>query len=58
MKTSQSRVGNQQTQPRMTPSLGVESRNRTQATLVGGECSHHCAGVSNGRGYLVAEVFV
>ena len=26
--------------PLITP---TESRNRTQATLVGGECSHHCA---------------
>ena len=38
-KTSQSRVENQQTQP----TYGVESRNRSQATLVEGECSHHCA---------------
>ena len=29
----------QQTQP----TYDAESRNRTQATLVGGECSHHCA---------------
>ena len=29
----------QQTQP----TYDVESRNRTQATLVGGKCSHHCA---------------
>ena len=30
---------NQQTQP----TRDAESGNRTQATLVGGECSHHCA---------------
>ena len=29
----------QQTQP----TYDTESRNRTRATLVGGECSHHCA---------------
>jgi len=29
----------QQTQP----TYDIESGNRTQATLVGGECSHHCA---------------
>ena len=39
-KTSQSRVENkQQTQP----TCDIESRNRTRATLVGGECFHHCA---------------
>ena len=38
-KTSQSRVENQQTQP----TYGVEFRNRSWATLVEGECSHHCA---------------
>ena len=34
-----SRVENQQTQP----TYETELRNRTRATLVGGECSHHCA---------------
>ena len=38
-KTSRSRVENQQTQP----TYGVESGNRSRATLVEGECSHHCA---------------
>ena len=38
-ETSRSRVENQQTQP----TYDAESRNRTRATLVGGECSHHCA---------------
>ena len=38
-ETSRSRVENQQTQP----TYDVESRNRTRATLVGGECSRHCA---------------
>ena len=38
-KTSRSRVENQQTQP----TYGVESGNRSWATLVEGECSHHCA---------------
>ena len=38
-KTSQCRVENQWTQP----THDTESRNRTQATLVGGECTHHCA---------------
>ena len=38
-KTSRSREENQQTQP----TYDAESENRTRATLVGGECSHHCA---------------
>ena len=38
-KTSRSRVENHQTQP----TYDAESGNRTRATLVGGECSHHCA---------------
>ena len=38
-KTSPCRVENQQTQPTFDPG----SWNRTRATLVGGECSHHCA---------------
>ena len=38
-KTSRSRVENQQTQP----TYDAESGNRTRATLVEGECSHHCA---------------
>ena len=38
-KTSRCRVENQQTQP----TYDAESSNRTWATLVGGECSHHCA---------------
>ena len=38
-KTSRCRVENQQTQP----TYDAESGNRTRATLVGGECSHHCA---------------
>ena len=38
-KTSRSRVENQETQP----TYDVRSGNRTWATLVGGECSHHCA---------------
>ena len=38
-KTFRSRVENQQTQP----TYDAESRNRTRATLVGSECSHHCA---------------
>ena len=38
-KTSRSRVENQQTQP----TYDVRSRNRTRATLVEGQCSHHCA---------------
>ena len=37
-KTSRCRVENQQTQP----THDTESRNRTRATLVGGECTHHC----------------
>ena len=35
---SQCREENQQTHPH-----DAESGNRTQATMVGGECSHHCA---------------
>ena len=38
-KTSHSRVMNQQTQP----TYDDKSGNRTRATLVGGQCSHHCA---------------
>ena len=38
-KTSRCRVENQQTQL----TYDAESRNRPRATLVGGECSHHCA---------------
>ena len=37
-KTSRSRVENQQTQP----TYDVQSGNRTWATLVEGQCSHHC----------------
>ena len=39
-KTSQSRVENQQ---QTQPTYDVETGNRTRATLVGGECTHHCA---------------
>ena len=38
-KTYRCRVENQQSQP----TFGTGSGNRTHATLVGGECSHHCA---------------
>ena len=38
-KTSRCRVENQQTQP----TYDADSGNPTPATLVGGECSHHCA---------------
>ena len=38
-KTSWCREENQQTQP----TFDTGSGNRTRATLVGGECSHHCA---------------
>ena len=41
-KYSLSRVENQQTQP----TYDAESGNRTRATLVGGECSHHYATTS------------
>ena len=40
--TSLSRVENQQTQH----TFGVESRNRSWATLVEGKCSHHCANLA------------
>ena len=39
-KTSQSKDENQQ---QTQPTYDAESGNRTRATLVGGECSHHCA---------------
>ena len=39
-KTSRSRVENQQ---QTQPVYDVESGNQTRATLVGGECFHHCA---------------
>ena len=38
-KTSRSIEENQQTQP----TYGIESGNRSRATLVEGKCSHHCA---------------
>ena len=38
-KTYRSRQENKQTQP----TYDVESENRIRATLVGSECSHHCA---------------
>ena len=39
-KTSRSKNENQQ---QTQPTYDAESGNRTRATLVGGECSHHCA---------------
>ena len=39
-KTSRSRDENQQ---QTQPTYDNDSGSRTQATLVGGECSHHCA---------------
>ena len=39
-KTSWSKEENQQ---QTQPTYGVDARIRTWATLVGGECSHHCA---------------
>ena len=39
-KTSRSKDENQQ---QTQPTYDAESGNRTRATLVGGECSHHCA---------------
>ena len=47
-KTSQSRAENQQTQPTYDPEVG----NRTWATLVGGECSHHCATTAHSWNYM------
>ena len=39
-KNPRSRDENQQ---QTQPTYDAESGNRTRATLVGGECSHHCA---------------
>ena len=39
-KTSRSKDENQQ---QTQPTYDAKSGNRTRATLVGGECSHHCA---------------
>ena len=39
-KSSRSREENQQ---QTQPTYDAETGNRTRATLVGGECSHHCA---------------
>ena len=39
-KTSRSKGENQQ---QTQPTYGVDARIQTRATLVGGECSHHCA---------------
>ena len=47
-KTSRSREEDQQTQPK----YDVESGNRTRATLVGGECSHHYATTAAGHTQL------
>ena len=40
MKISRSKDENQQ---QTQPTYDAEYGNRTRATLVGGECSHHCA---------------
>ena len=40
LKISQSKDENQQ---QTQPTYDTESGNQTQATLVGGKCSHHCA---------------
>ena len=40
IKTSRSKDENQQ---QTQPTYDAESENRTRATLVGDECSHHCA---------------
>ena len=40
VKTSRSKDENQQ---QTQPTYDAESGNRIRATLVGGECSHHCA---------------
>ena len=48
-------------------SYGVNTESRTRTTLVGGECSHHCAipasvkcnqGYQLQQGWLMAEVWV
>ena len=51
-KTSRCRVENQQTQP----TYDAESGNRTRATLVEGECSHHCATPAPRRG-ITRQIF-
>ena len=35
--------GAEEQQQQTQPTYDAESGNRTRATLVGGECSHHCA---------------
>ena len=52
-KTSQCSRENQQTQPTYDPRSG----NQTRVTLVGGECSHHCAIPTppNNYGYYMAS---
>ena len=50
-KTSRCRVENQQTQP----TYDAESGNRTRATLVGGECSHHCA-IPGPHGATISDI--
>ena len=49
-KTSPSKGENQQ---QTQPTYGVDARIRTGATLVGGECSHHCATLA--PQYLLVE---
>ena len=49
-KTSRCRVENIQTQP----TFDAGSGNRTRATLVGGDCSHHCA-IPAARKYVSEE---
>ena len=55
-KTSRSREENQQ---QAQPTYCVESENRSRATSVGGECSHHCAiPASLTLGELAAHVII
>ena len=42
-KNPRSREGNRREPTQTQPTCGIRSGNRTWATLVGGECSHHCA---------------
>ena len=50
-KTSRSREENQQTQP----TFDVRSGNQTRATLVEGQCSHHCVNTAPVNCWLIGK---
>ena len=53
-KNPRSRDENQQ---QTQPTYGTETGNRNRATLVGGECSHHCAIPAPYASYILWVIF-